>query len=648
MINISVRDKIHVLNIPDKEKNIGFFGDNDVIKKEFFISEEAACDNAIYRLYLTFENGMVNFLTLDTVCVNGGVLLNWVVKREHIFDSGNVTAQIKAFVGKGEVYHTTTDYFVVKPASEQSEYLNKQNSEFLEHEQVLNELVKFVREERTFLPYVGENGNWYIYDSKKGEYIDSGFVSAYKIENPDIRDGAVTTEKLSSGAVIEDKIANGAVTTDKLADKSVTKDKIAYLSVDTFQLADEAVTTKKIYDGAVTEEKIADENITERLIANGAVTTEKIADNTITADKVASSAITKEKLSDKSVTSDKLEDEAVTSDKIKGSAVNTRQIADGAITTNKIYDGAITEDKIADGAIIDRLIARNSVSAEKLKDKSITSAKLVSGSVVTEKIADLSVTNTKLGARAVTSDKIADDAIDKIDLFGMDFVNKYFPMPMNSVSVPGAIQNDTYDSVVESGIYNVGSFAGEREMLVVYKLSTAHVVQMRYTTEKVYFRGIHADTDGEFPTDQWSEWMDLTAAGSAMPADTVTTFTVDYSGTGKMIGNEIREGNSPFTAPEFRGKNLRVLVNNMSDGEFVILENFYYPNWEGTGYGADVQRVTIVPDGAYEPFPVVFYGFVSGGSDSVTMHEINYLDTTNRIDVIESTLDGLEDFLKSI
>ena len=26
----------------------------------------------------------------------------------------------------------------------------------------------------TLAPYIGENGNWYIYDATKGEYVDSG------------------------------------------------------------------------------------------------------------------------------------------------------------------------------------------------------------------------------------------------------------------------------------------------------------------------------------------------------------------------------------------------------------------------------------------------------------------------------------------
>lgn len=42
-----------------------------------------------------------------------------------------------------------------------------------------------------------------------------------------IKDGSVTTEKITDGAITEPKLANGAVTNAKIADNAITTDKVA-------------------------------------------------------------------------------------------------------------------------------------------------------------------------------------------------------------------------------------------------------------------------------------------------------------------------------------------------------------------------------------------------------------------------------------
>ncbi len=106
--------------------------------------------------------------------------------------------------------------------------------------------------------------------------------------------------------------------------------------------------------------------------------------------------------------------------------------------------------------------------------------------------------------------ELANGVINRIELFSLDFLTKYLSMPMSSINIAGAIQSDTYDSLTETGVYKVGSYAGEREMIVVYRLSNAHIVQVRYLTDKILFRGIHATSDNEFPAEEWREWTDIT------------------------------------------------------------------------------------------------------------------------------------------
>ncbi|MBQ4569243.1 MAG: hypothetical protein IJA62_04230 [Ruminococcus sp.] len=204
------------LTIPESERFIGFAGDNLARTIEFLLCGQKEADR-IYRLYLTFDDGTVNHFVLPSAVTKDGVLLTWDVQKGHIFKSGNVRAQIKAFSGTGVVYHTRPDTFIVGNSAEFSDFFGTENSEFLEYEEMLNNLKAQVQEICTLAPYIGENGNWYIYDATKGEYVDSGRSSyaegqtitvdqtySPKSENPQSGKAvaqAVAGVKLSEGSV---------------------------------------------------------------------------------------------------------------------------------------------------------------------------------------------------------------------------------------------------------------------------------------------------------------------------------------------------------------------------------------------------------------------------------------------------------------
>ena len=193
------------LTIPEHKRFIGFVGDNLVHTIKFFLCGKLdTC--SIYRLYLTFDDGTVNYFTIEPEAVSEGVVLTWQVQQKHIFKSGNVWVQIKAFSDRGVVYHTTTDAFIVGDSAEFADRIIQSNTEFLEYEKKLNKLAKFISEISLLMPYVGDNGNWYIYSSIKGEYVDSGKPSVLKIENTDIATGSVTGDKLADGAVDRDSL----------------------------------------------------------------------------------------------------------------------------------------------------------------------------------------------------------------------------------------------------------------------------------------------------------------------------------------------------------------------------------------------------------------------------------------------------------
>ncbi len=128
------------LCIPENERFIGFAGDNLHSTKQFLVNN-IADENCIYRLYLEFDDGTVNYFVLDSKVENGSTILIWNVLEEHLFKSGIVKAQIKSISESGKSYHTSWDYFLIAPTTEFSgEFTNNENSEFLRYEKELNEI----------------------------------------------------------------------------------------------------------------------------------------------------------------------------------------------------------------------------------------------------------------------------------------------------------------------------------------------------------------------------------------------------------------------------------------------------------------------------------------------------------------------------
>ncbi len=253
------------LTVPESQRFIGFAGDNLNRKIEFMVKNHTNPKN-IYRLYLTFSDGTVNYFTLPAEVTSEGTLLLWNVKKEHIFSSGVVYAQIKAFTESGVIFHTNKETFVVGSSTEFTEFFEDNNTEFLEYEKKLNALRDYIDEINAYTPYIGENGNWFIYDKGKGEYVDTGKPSVGKALTAEIADGAVTAEKIASGAVTAPKMGQYSVRTDALVPGAVTEDK----------LSNGAVTEDKLSSGAVTGEKIADNAIDHNHIKGQAITPEAL------------------------------------------------------------------------------------------------------------------------------------------------------------------------------------------------------------------------------------------------------------------------------------------------------------------------------------------------------------------------------------
>ncbi|MDO5123657.1 MAG: hypothetical protein Q4D44_03200 [Eubacteriales bacterium] len=474
--------------IPESDRFIGFAGDNLRKTIEFLVKDEAKASD-IYRLYLTFDDGAVNFFTLPAKECDEGVLLTWNILETHIFKGGILKAQIKAFADGGVIWHTNTDRFIVGKTAEYPDSPDSmKNSEFLEYEKALNGIRDEIKEERGFLPYIGDNGNWFCYDTESNTYKDSGKPSSGKAQSGDIADGAVTTVKLADGAVTRSKMSgsfmeiinrnpvrtfadldsiiseeNSELTLYRLsvgglgelypilgsgpficfvADESmylidtVTKATWNYISgsgeivrhtVKTQDIADGAVTSEKLANGAVRSEQIGFKSVYNVNLKDGAVTTRVIADGTVTADKISDGAVSRSKMSGNFM------------EKISRSPVRTFGDLDSIISEENascylyhIYIGGLGElyPLLGSGPYLgyvtdNSILLINTLTKASWRYES-GSAEITRQLVDSKDISENAITTDKLADNAITSEKIPEGAKVSLTMEQIEALDKLF------------------------------------------------------------------------------------------------------------------------------------------------------------------------------------------------------------------------------
>lgn len=130
----------------------------------------------------------------------------------------------------------------------------------------------------------------YVKDEESGESVkeslDKKINVTDELETHQIKDGAITNEKMAADSVnteqvidesiANSKLANDAVSTEKIENGSVTNSKMSKDSVDTEQVVNESIVNSKLSKDAVSTEKLQD----------GSVTNEKMAKDSLTKDKL--------------------------------------------------------------------------------------------------------------------------------------------------------------------------------------------------------------------------------------------------------------------------------------------------------------------------------------------------------------------------
>ena len=225
--------------------------------------------------------------------------------------------------------------------------------------------------------YVGEDNHsnqidlGFVASHDDGTYNHTGLVRDASVGKWKLFKGVIdeptTTINFAQGSL--DDLDLGALTATGVNVNNLTVNTTLTIpadSIDEAQIKNNAVSENKIADGSIGFEKIKSDAITTPKILNGAVTTDKIENN----------AVTSVHILDGSITEGKIAGSAVTELKIADSAVNTAKIANSSVSSAKIIDEAVVESKIASNAITNTKIANGSISTEKIGDLAITDAKI--------------------------------------------------------------------------------------------------------------------------------------------------------------------------------------------------------------------------------------------------------------------------------
>ena len=147
--------------IPRTERFVGFAGDNLHKTVQFFVTP--AAQNCTYNLILSFSDNSVRIIPLSATSAEEGVTLTWEVRARHIPVPGLAWAQIKVESGDSDTeYYTGKNFFIIGDPDDRADSSADPDASFADR--VLASL-------SGKLPYIGNDGYWYVYSSDTGDYV---------------------------------------------------------------------------------------------------------------------------------------------------------------------------------------------------------------------------------------------------------------------------------------------------------------------------------------------------------------------------------------------------------------------------------------------------------------------------------------------
>jgi hypothetical protein len=127
----------------------------------------------------------------------------------------------------------------------------------------------------------------------------------------------------------------------------------AAVHIGTRQIRDNAITSDKIRNGAVKNVDLARNSVVTAKIVAGAVTGLQVKDASVGNADLGTDSVSSSKIRNSAVGNGELATDSVTTTKLRANAVTTTDIADGAVTGAKITDSSITAADIKDGEVVE-------------------------------------------------------------------------------------------------------------------------------------------------------------------------------------------------------------------------------------------------------------------------------------------------------
>ena len=127
----------------------------------------------------------------------------------------------------------------------------------------------------------------------------------------------------------------------------------AALRIGTKQIKNNAVTSEKIRNGAVRNIDLARNSVVTAKIVASAVTGLQIKDASVGNADLGGDSVTTSKIRGGAVTNGDLGNDSVTSSKLRGAAVGNSDLADGSVSGSKVADSTLTAADIKDGEVVE-------------------------------------------------------------------------------------------------------------------------------------------------------------------------------------------------------------------------------------------------------------------------------------------------------
>lgn len=130
----------------------------------------------------------------------------------------------------------------------------------------------------------------YVKDEESGESVKESLDKKVNVTDE------LTTQQIKDGAITNEKMAADSVNTEQVIDESIVNSKLANDSVSTEKIENGSVTNSKMSKDSVDTEQVVNESIVNSKLSKDAVSTEKLQDGSVTNEKMAKDSLTKDKL----------------------------------------------------------------------------------------------------------------------------------------------------------------------------------------------------------------------------------------------------------------------------------------------------------------------------------------------------------------